>query len=679
MILERLVLHNFGPYLDRHEIELTPKSAKRPVILLGGMNGGGKTTFLTALQLVLHGRQSDVWRSSSSSYDAYLRQRIHKAADPQEGAGIELHFRSSVQGEEHEYRLCRYWRLAGTSVRESLDVIRNGDLDAVLAENWDEWVEEFIPARVAPLFFFDGEKVEELADHAKSAKILQAAVHSLLGLDIVDQLKSDLEIIERRKRKSYQPEAGNATIVEKERLATQRVADLTQGRSDKTQEKASLTSQRDMLLRQLQHLEAKLSSEGGNLFEQRHELEAAREEAARAASDIEDALRESAAGALPMAMLTPLLEQVEKEARRTQHGTVQSSILEVLSERDTELLTRLRDLGPSKTVVAGLEEFLRMDRDARAAEAPPGPPILDSSGLTRLHALQVHVLPSDLVRTRTSLRKLSERELEVQGLERRLAGLPDEEKILPLLRQRDDLRAELEQTSKKLMDAEEALRIGSTELERAEKELAARQQELAETMLDSEDTGRLLRYSSRARETLAKFRQRVLAAHVQKIEGLALECFATLMRKQRLIQELRIDPHTFEVALYGQGGQLSESDGVSEEAPSRVRISTHFLSAGERQLLAIALLWGLGRASGRPLPTVIDTPLGRLDSSHRKNLVERYFPHASHQVVLLSTDEEIDERFFHALQPHISRSYLLDFDDRKQVTTVKNGYFWETA
>ena len=100
------------------------------------------------------------------------------------------------------------------------------------------------------------------------------------------------------------------------------------------------------------------------------------------------------------------------------------------------------------------------------------------------------------------------------------------------------------------------------------------------------------------------------------------------------------------------------------------------LSAGERQLLATSLLWGLARASGRPLPTIIDTPLGRLDSSHRRHLIERYFPVASHQVILLSTDEEIDEDSLKRLQPHISRSYHLQFDEALRSTRVTPGYFW---
>jgi DNA sulfur modification protein DndD len=60
------------------------------------------------------------------------------------------------------------------------------------------------------------------------------------------------------------------------------------------------------------------------------------------------------------------------------------------------------------------------------------------------------------------------------------------------------------------------------------------------------------------------------------------------------------------------------------------------------------LLWALRQVSGRPLPVVIDAPLGRLDGDHRQNLVERYSPRASQQVILCSTGTEVDAEFFAA-------------------------------
>jgi DNA sulfur modification protein DndD len=662
MIIERIILHNYGPYLGRHEIELSPSSPKKPVVLFGGLNGGGKTSLLSALQLVLYGRQSNVWRSSSSSYDGYLRGRIHDRADAQEGAGIELQFRSPMQGTEQVLHLCRYWRAAGNGIRESLDVIRDGELDAVLAENWNEWVEEFIPARVAPLFFFDGEKVEELADPAKSAQMLQSAVQSLLGLDVVDQLQSDLEIIERRKRKEVGPESVSGEAAKKESELARDVDRQQERVADRVQELAAAESELERMHKLRSSLANKLAQEGGALFEGRHEYEQSRDAGLKTSAELEEQLRDLASGGLPLAMVLPAIDRIEKDSRARQMGSFATTMLDVLKQRDDALLARMRDLQSSKTLLAGVQSFLEEDRGARQPKDAVGEPMLDASGIARTHALQVHVLPTELVKAKALLRKLDEQELLVQGVERRLAGLPDEEKILPLLAERDRLDQQIVEATRRRDVLTETKRSELGELERSQKQLAAARQDLAESMLDTDDTKRLLVHSGKARETLKQFRRKVLEHHVARIERLVLECFGTLMRKQHLVKELRIDPETFAVTLFVDTG---------------VCMPAHSLSAGERQLLAIALLWGLGRAAGRPLPTVIDTPLGRLDHGHRRNLVERYFPLASHQVILLSTDAEIDEKYYHDIKPHVTRSYLLDFDDRKRETAVREGYFWE--
>ena len=77
----------------------------------------------------------------------------------------------------------------------------------------------------------------------------------------------------------------------------------------------------------------------------------------------------------------------------------------------------------------------------------------------------------------------------------------------------------------------------------------------------------------------------------------------------------------------------------------------------------------------KKLPTIIDTPLGRLDSNHRMHLVENYFPKAGEQVLLLSTDEEINKSLKNKLDPYIAKSYHLKYDSENQTTSIKEGYF----
>lgn len=152
--------------------------------------------------------------------------------------------------------------------------------------------------------------------------------------------------------------------------------------------------------------------------------------------------------------------------------------------------------------------------------------------------------------------------------------------------------------------------------------------------------------------------------HARKLEELILEGYQQLLRKRSLVARISIDPSTCGLTL------LDAEEHVLP--PER-------LSAGERQLLAVAMLWGLARASGRPLPVIIDTPLGRLDAGHRTHLVERYFPKASHQVILLSTDEEIHGQYFGMLRPAVGHCYRLVYDDAVGGTVIEKGYFAEEA
>ena len=152
--------------------------------------------------------------------------------------------------------------------------------------------------------------------------------------------------------------------------------------------------------------------------------------------------------------------------------------------------------------------------------------------------------------------------------------------------------------------------------------------------------------------------------HVGRLEVLIAESFNLLLRKARLARNVRIDLESFRIDIIDASGNVI--------LPER-------LSAGERQLLVVAILWGLAKASGRPIPTVIDTPLSRLDGRHRANLVNHYFPAASHQVVLLSTDQEIDQEHFETLGERITRAYRIEYEEDEQTSAISDGYFWKGA
>jgi DNA sulfur modification protein DndD len=87
-------------------------------------------------------------------------------------------------------------------------------------------------------------------------------------------------------------------------------------------------------------------------------------------------------------------------------------------------------------------------------------------------------------------------------------------------------------------------------------------------------------------------------------------------------------------------------------------------------------VWGLAQTSQLNLPIIIDTPLSRLDSIHRDNIVTKYFPNAAEQVIILSTDTEIDNSYYKTLESYLSGAGKLVYNQINELSKFEKGYFW---
>ncbi len=224
-------------------------------------------------------------------------------------------------------------------------------------------------------------------------------------------------------------------------------------------------------------------------------------------------------------------------------------------------------------------------------------------------------------------------------------------------------RDERDQTQSELDRAAKALGEAQLEEGRIKDELRrklSKQQDEADTQKGHH---RVIRMSGRVRELLSQFQTKLLASKLHQLEALIAERFQHLSRKDSFVARVAVNPDSFALSLFDEDGE---------------RIDKRRMSAGEQQLLAVSFLWALAINSGRNLPVVIDTPLSRMDSHHRDNLVERYFPHASHQVILLSTDVEIDQGYHQKLMDldAISQSLKIQYDPHQRSSTIEPGYFW---
>ncbi len=112
MIFLELVLQNFGPYAGRQVISLDPRIDQeniRPIILLGGMNGGGKTTLMDAIRLALYGSRAQCSTRGNLSYNDFLTQCVNSQADPINKTRIELVFEHIEDDKPVKYRIVRTW------------------------------------------------------------------------------------------------------------------------------------------------------------------------------------------------------------------------------------------------------------------------------------------------------------------------------------------------------------------------------------------------------------------------------------------------------------------------------------------------------------------------------------------------------------------------------------------
>ena len=265
MQLTELTLHDFRTYGGRHTIRLKPKSAGKPIILFGGLNGAGKTTILDALQLVLYGKRARCAGRGEQSYKDYLRDSIHRNSNLADGSSIELTFTHASEGKLHEYSVSRSWRGTDRGVVERVEVGVDGDPDAVLSEHWEERVDDFAPHRIAHLFFFDGEKIEALADEKQSALIVRTALHSLLGLDLVDRLTDDLTILDRKIKKGMRGDSDQAALETLEKSYAEMKSRLDGAHS----ERATLQSKLDGAQLAFSQADELYRQEGGELSERR--------------------------------------------------------------------------------------------------------------------------------------------------------------------------------------------------------------------------------------------------------------------------------------------------------------------------------------------------------------------------------------------------------------------------
>ena len=669
MILHKLTLNNVGLFRGMQTVRLTP-NGKGPIILIGGMNGAGKTTLLEAVRLCLYGRRALGNRVSHNEYYGYLASMIHRGSDsvmPLNHASVSLEFEYAHGTETKQYRVERSWRQYGLNhrtINEGLTISENDFLDAEFdVDHWQNRIDELIPIGMSQFFFFNGEDIQKLADDSSHDLYLAESIKSLLGINLVERLQSDLRVYANRLVRRDSPEPVQEEIEEVE----SEIAKLKSALTDVHAHAESLGTQVEKLETQITRQESRIAAEGGSYAEKREDLKLQQGQLLADIETLEDGIRDLCGELFPFALVPDLLKQLEKRLHKEATLNEWEAKNRVLETQNTDLLETITsgkfwdDISLSEaeidTVLAKITPLLTTQLEC-PLELRDFKKIQDRSPSDRDRLLEwIDACLNDVPQEFRELNHaLKETQFELQKVEQILQKVPAQEVLKPLVEKLSALNQKLGHLRKQEQESEQSIRALSYQLEIAERKLdkLCYTQELGKAHIQ-----RQKRVES-VQSVLSAYTSQLTQAKIATLGSAIVEGFNQLSHKPDRIKRVELDPQTFAVTLYDIHNLALPKEG---------------LSAGEKQIYTTALLWALAKTAGKALPMILDTPLGRLDSSHRQLLVERYFPYASHQVVLLSTDTEVEGDLRLLLEPHISHTFHLAYQQTKGLTTIKEGYF----
>lgn len=639
---------------------LTDKVDQRNITLVGGLNGRGKTTFHDAILLALYGKQAQKYiNEASRSYDRLLLDHINKhASDGETYVAVSL-----VLDDGTHLRVKRGWTAKGTKAEQHIEVEKDGSVDKYLGENWNYYIEEILPFGIARFFFFNNEKITQLADDASFEQI-KASIKSAIGISTIEKAVDHADEVIRRKKKALEAFEKSEINIGYQEVDAQ-ITEIDRQLAEATQRANDLEYQLGKVVATLEAREKEFWASGGGLSQSR---DAIKQEMQKISAEVEqirsDILRLAMDASTPLFLCRDLVVQSHEAeaALRDQESLLYTN--KRISDCRRQIMEGLDRLGLSRDDLLSVKTLIR---DILNADLPQEAELHPTEHMSATTMMLYQRLISEVFQSITQqvdslISREEAQENQRMSLDAHL-GAADEKLLAMELY--DTLRAL--DADKAVVEAEHQRQLDTIEtLKRRRETLVSKRMQLMKEIAEKEhandDNARIVKYAAMSIVALTEFKVRLQREKVAKLSHTATECFHALIEKGSLISAIQVDTDTLDVTILGTDGkELLKSQ----------------LSAGEQQMFAVSIIWALALTSGYKAPVVIDTPMARLDSSNRTNFVTKYLPAASSQVVVLSTDEEISGRYLDMIRDHVADRYTLLYNEEEQYTSIVRGYFQE--
>lgn len=563
MIIRRLRLYNFGVYAGDNEFLFTNN---KPIVLIGGMNGRGKTTFLEAVLLALYGSNSVAYTESKKrSYAQYLKSFVNKNAEDKTCI-VELEFEIN-NGLKENYIVKRAWNSIDKKTNESIFVYKDGVANEFLTQNWPMFVENILPSALSSFFFFDGEKIAEMAVDSSNNQ-LKNAIRSMLGITVLDVLENDILRNIKKINKKDINDKSSEVVQELRDEKNQAVKELEE--IDVEIEKLAhvLVEDND----KLESLHQLYNAKGGDAVEKKQETMKRRAALKSELLSEENLLREIASNELPLVLVSDLLNNIKLQAIDEHNDAVMREAVLQLDDILDEFANEYQ--GDTKASFDFIKYVKKRQQNAQDAPVYS----LSDQALFQANNLVEGLLDSSKIEAKRILVEKKKKQKQIGELDSYLSLDINEKGLQEVYKSIKKAEGKLIRDQVKMSALEQKRSAANSKVMTTTSEFNKYVEAYLATAESRDSAERTIKYSNMALSILDRYQVELQKRKTDILAETITSCYKKLANKKNLINKIVMEADSLAIKYLSEEGKEVTQDS---------------LSAGEQQLMVISILWAL--------------------------------------------------------------------------------------